>query len=133
MKNKITFLLLTFILFVGNIYSQNASRTFGTGSYIIDMGQNSTIAVGLKPYGLVYTLLRTNNVPVYWSINSSKTKDGIDFTFNAKNYRGGTFIISAEDATGLGALIATWRTAGVVIDGPTASSFSAPIYKKLTS
>ena len=139
MKSKITFLLLAFFMLVGNTYSQNPLQNFAAGSYIVDMGQNSTINLGLKPYGFVYALIKNNNVPVYWSINSAKVKDGIDFILPAnsggKSYKGGTFIISAEDALSptITALISTWRTNGAVIDGPIPNAFSAPVYTKLTS
>ena len=82
MKTKITFLILAFLMFVSNIHSQNPTQTFNPGSYIVDMGQNSTLNKGLKPYGFVFALIRNNNVPVYWSINSAKVKDGKDFTAN---------------------------------------------------
>ncbi|RTZ06949.1 hypothetical protein EKL98_02800, partial [Flavobacterium bomense] len=134
MKTKITLFLLAFFMSESPIHSQtNPNKTFDAGSYIIDMGQNTTVAKGLKPYGLVYTLIRDKNVPVYWSINSSKVKDGADFSIGSKAYKGGTFIIAAEDAAILGTLIATWRSNGVVIDGPIAAPFTAPIFNKLTS
>ncbi|MGO4906519.1 PKD domain-containing protein, partial [Flavobacterium sp. W20_MBD1_R3] len=134
MKTKITLFLLAFFMFLSTIHSQtNSNKTFDAGSYIIDMGKNATVAKGLKPYGLVYTLIRDKNVPVYWSINSSKGKDGIDFSVGSKAYTGGTFIIAAEDAASLGVLIATWRSNGAVIDGPIAAPFTAPIFNKLTS
>ena len=132
------FLLIVTLLLLGNkAYSQNPNQTFNAGAYIIDMGQNSTLAKGLKPYGLVYTLIHDHEVPVYWSINSSKLKDGIDFTLPAiaggKSYSGGSFIISSEEAGNISTLITTWRANGVVIDGPISAPFSAPIFNKLTS
>ena len=35
---------------------------------------NDTIANGLKPYGLIYDLLKNYKVPVKWIINPSKSK-----------------------------------------------------------
>ena len=99
------------------------------------MGQSTqTIANGLKPYGLVYALLKsTIPVPVDWSINSAKAKDGIDFTVNGKDYKGGPFIIPSELITpAVLTLITTWRGAGVIVDGPIAVGFTTPLYKTLT-
>jgi hypothetical protein len=122
-----------------NSFGQNPSTTFIAGAYIIDMGQpTQTIKNGLKPYGLVYQLIITAVTPVNWAINSSKVKDGIDFTAStsagSKSYSGGSFIISSEYITAsVITLINTWKTEGVVVDGPTVGSFTAPVYKELTS
>src|ERR1043165_8611859 len=98
--------------------------TFAPGAYIIDMGKMpQTAANGLKPYGLVYQLVVSNQVPVSWAINPNKitdknpavTVEGVDFAVNAKNYRGGPFIISAQDVPPtVTNLIACWRANGVV-------------------
>ena len=111
------------------------TKTYTAGAYIIDMGQpTQTIPNGLKPYGLVYALLKsTIPVPVDWSINSAKAKDGIDFTVNGKDYKGGPFIIPSELITpAVLALFTTWHNAGVIIDGPIPVGFTAPVYKTLT-
>jgi len=137
-SGKVVFLLMavlfTFITDL-NLFCQNPIKTFSAGSYIIDMGQpTQTIDNGLKPYGLVYQLIITAVTPVNWAINSSKVKDGIDFTYNCKNYKGGSFIIASEYITAsVLTLINTWKSKGVVIDGPTVVSFTAPVYKELTS
>ncbi len=93
-----------------------ANETFGTGSFIINMGiAPQTPSNGLKPYGLIYELIKNYDVPVKWVINPSKIKDGIDFTYNGQNYRGGTFIIHAEFRTAaVNALIASWQAKGVI-------------------
>ena len=111
------------------------TKTYTAGAYIIDMGQsNQTIANGLKPYGLVYALLKsTIPVPVDWSINSAKAKDGKDFTVNSKDYKGGPFIIPSELITpAVLTLITTWRAAGVIVEGPIPVGFTAPLYKTLS-
>jgi hypothetical protein len=90
--------LLALCLSVGNLFSQ--TETLSTGSYIINMGITpQTTTNGLKPYGLIYDLLKNNNVPVKWIISQTKAKDGIDFIYNGVSYRGGTFIIPAEFRT----------------------------------
>ena len=60
--------------------------SFNPGAYIIDMGQNSSVNIGLKPYGLVYALIQAN-IPVYLVINPLKLKDGVDFTYKGTGYR----------------------------------------------
>ena len=112
--------------------AQNPTKSYNIGAYIIDMGQSTqTFANGLKPYGLVYALITsTTPVSVDWSINSLKAKDGVDFTANGKNYKGGPFIIPSELITpAVLTLITTWRTAGVIVDGPISVGFTAPLYK----
>jgi len=115
--------------------AQTTNETFISGAYIIDMGQSSqTVAKGLKPYGLVYTLIKDHNVPVRWSINPTKVKDGTDFTVNSKAYKGGTFIIPAQYVSAsVLSKINTWKAKGVIVDGPINVSFTAPIYGELTS
>jgi uncharacterized repeat protein (TIGR01451 family) len=120
-----------------------ADATFSPGAFIIDMGQPSqTPANALKPYGLIYRLVVSNQVVVNWAINPSKitdknpavTVEGIDFVLNGKAYRGGPFIIPAEFVDpGVTNLIATWRAKGVVIDGPITNSFTAPVDNQITS
>jgi hypothetical protein len=96
--------------------------TVKVGSFIINMGITpQTVANGLKPYGLLYELLKTHKVPVWWVINPSKTKDGIDFTHNGVNYRGGTFIIPSTYMTAdISSVVASWQAQGVI--GATAVS-----------
>ncbi|MFY7886081.1 MAG: hypothetical protein ACOVOV_14675, partial [Dolichospermum sp.] len=102
--------LFAFILAIVLNYSLlNAQIAFGTaattetlsaGSYIINMGITpQTNANALKPYGLVYDLLKNNQVPIKWVISPTKVKDGADFTYNGVQYKGGTFIIPAEYRT----------------------------------
>src|SRR5689334_12275789 len=85
--------ILVFYLIHLSVYSAN--ETLSTGSFIINMGATNpnTIANGLKPYGLIYDLLKNYNVPIKWVIGQGKLKDGADFTYNGTQYKGGTFII----------------------------------------
>jgi hypothetical protein len=110
------------------------TTSFPAGSFIVDMGVTpQTNANALKPYGLVYDLVRNYDVPVHWAINPNKLKDGIDFTYNGSSYKGGPFIISAlnRNAT-IDARIAYWQTQGV-IGIFAASSFSAPVAQVITA
>lgn len=127
------FIFLLLLAFSNRIWA--ADETFSAGAYIIDMGQSSqTIAKGLKPYGLVYALIVDHQVPVRWVINPNKVKDGTDVTVNSKDYKGGTFIIPSEYInSAVITKINTWKSKGVIVDGPIASSFIAPVYAELTS
>jgi hypothetical protein len=74
---------------------------------ILQARNNSTGGFNLLAYGLVTRLLHAN-IPIKWAINSSKVKDGIDFTANSRrllptasspgnvDYRGSAFIIPSE-------------------------------------
>lgn len=94
-------LTLTFCLIVCCAAAAIAQpETLSTGSYIINMGVvPQTQSNALKPYGLVYDLLKNHNVQVKWVISQSKLKDGADFTYNGAEYKGGTFIIPAQYRT----------------------------------
>jgi hypothetical protein len=117
MKKFYSFLLpLFFCLFAGNFSANATIDTLQSGSFIINMGITpQTIGNGLKPYGLVYKLVKTYKIPVKWVVNGSKAKDGIDFSHNGVNYRGGTFIIPFEfRTTTVNAEISAWEAQGVV-------------------
>src|SRR3989442_10484531 len=83
-----------------------------------------------------------NQIPGAGTINPNKatektpavTIEGADFTLGTKTYRGGPFIIPAEYVNPMITnLIATWRAKGVVVDGPTKTGFTAPVYENVTS
>ncbi len=127
-----SFLSLMSVLFLLSLSSngQNSIVDYSPGAYVIDMGKPvQTVANGLKPYGLVYALIKAG-IPVDWAIDDAKTKDGKDFSKNG-NYYGSAFIIRAEWAVQATALVNTWRTLGVNVD-LIATGFSAPVYKTLT-
>jgi len=94
----------------------HSQTTIAAGSFIIDMGVTpQTIANGLKPYGLVYEMLKTYSVPVEWIINPTKAKDGVDFNYNGKDYKGGPFVIEAAyRTTAVNTSITNWQALGVV-------------------
>jgi uncharacterized repeat protein (TIGR01451 family)/gliding motility-associated-like protein len=104
------------------------------GSIIIDMGVTpQTVANGIKPYGLVHSLLKNFNVPVVWAINQSKVKDGVDFSVDGRSFKGGPFIISEQYLTSnVLAEISDWQSDGV-ITYQTLSSFDAPLHIELNS
>ncbi len=93
-------LVISFIVVFNQLSFSQTSVTFNTGSYIVNMGiVPQTIANGLKPYGLVYDLIKNYDVPVYWVIGDSKLKDGVDFNYNGVDYKGGTFVIPKDFIT----------------------------------
>ncbi|MFT7603393.1 MAG: hypothetical protein ACI8VT_000960, partial [Saprospiraceae bacterium] len=91
-------------------------ETMPTGSYIINMGiMPQTIDNSLKPYGLVFELVDNYMATVKWAIDSTKTKDGIDFSYNGTDYKGGTFIIPGDVINSeIDSVINIWEAQGVV-------------------
>ncbi len=111
--------------------------TIPAGSYIINMGAvPQTTANALKPYGLVYDLVKNQSVPVDWVINPMKAKDGVDFTDpnTGKSYSGGPFIIEMPHVTPAAlAAINTWKAQGVLVDGPTTGPINnVPVYAEVS-
>lgn len=111
-----------------------ANETMTTGSFIINMGVTpQTTGNGLKPYGMIFDLIRNYSVPVKWIIDPAKTKDANDFSHNAVNYKGGPFVIQKEFITpAVAARIAYWQTQGVV-GAYTVSAISVPVAHTLTA
>jgi len=110
-------------------------ETFSSGSFIINMGATNpnTIGNGLKPYGLIYDLVRNYNVPVKSVINPTKVKDGVDFTYNGVQYKGGTFLIQAQyRSVAVNNRITYWIGQGVV-GTTTTSSLSLDVNRTITS
>ncbi|MDQ3050777.1 MAG: T9SS type A sorting domain-containing protein [Bacteroidota bacterium] len=110
------------------------TETLSSGSFIINMGVTpQTISNGLRPYGMIYELINTYNVPVKWVIEPTKVKDGADFIHNGITYKGGTFIIPGEFISStVAARIGYWVSQGV-IGNYSVSSISAPVYMEITS
>lgn len=131
MKKSVRLALL-FSMLLAHLGLSAAPETFATGAFIINMGITpQTVNNGLKPYGLVYALVKTHKVPVRWVITPGKAKDGIDFTHNSVTYRGGAFIVPVEYRTpAVNATIATWTGMGVV-GATTVSSLTVDVYTTL--
>ena len=92
-----------------------------------------TVGNGLKPYGMVYDLVKNYNVPIKWVINPSKAKDGVDFSYNGSAYKGGPFIIPADyRSAAVNARIVYWQSLGVV-GITTTSGISVPVYTTIRS
>ncbi len=113
-KSKKVVLTTMLLLFFNNTFSQ--TTTIQPGSFIINMGIiPQTVGNALKPYGMIYDLILNNKIPIQWIIESSKVKDGVDFTYNGVNYSGGPFVVPAEYRTAaVNTKIASWQTQGVI-------------------
>jgi hypothetical protein len=111
-----SFVFLCILLLFGFLHCRATQDTLKAGSFLINMGvMPQTIGNGLKPYGLVYDLVKNHKVMVKWIIHADKTKDGIDFTHNGVSYRGGTFIIPFEFRTpAINSVIESWQAQGVI-------------------
>ena len=95
-SNHSGFFALTFVFILTLNQGKTQTETIPMGSYIINMGVTpQTVGNGLKPYGMLYDLIKNHKVGVKLIINPSKGKDGIDFSHNGIDYRGGPFIIPA--------------------------------------
>jgi hypothetical protein len=109
--------ILVFLsFFTSTVNASGGVKTFQTGSFIINMGVSpQTVANALRPYGMVYDLVSNYKVPVYWIIDSTKAKDGVDFTFQGVSFRTGAFVIPKEFRTAaVNARISYWTGLNVV-------------------
>ena len=115
------------------VKAANPTQLITTGSFIINMGISpQTYSNGLKPYGMIYELLNTYKVPIYWVINDAKAKDATDFTHNGVNYSGGPFIVPQEYiSTTVATRITYWLTQGIS-GAYSVSPISVPVYSTLT-
>lgn len=109
--------------------------TFPAGSYIVDMGDTSSDDAQLKPYGLIYDLVLNAKVPVYWVINESKTsQNGVDLTYDGRNYISGPFVISGDDVDyNVESMLSKWSGYRVSIDGPTDTAVTVDNSRKISS
>ena len=129
------FFYALFFLLASTYCKAQSTETFNTGSFIINMGATNpgTIANSIKPYGLIYDLIRNYSVPVKLIISPAKTKDGVDFTYNAVQYKGGTFIIKSEyRSAAVNSRITYWISQGVV-GTTTTSSLTLGVTRTLQS
>ena len=110
------FIAVLLLLTISTGLIAQSSKNFTSGSFIVNMGiVPQTVGNALKPYGLVYDLVKNFNVPVYKIIAAGKVKDGIDFTYLGVQYKGGTFIVPKEYiSNAVLSRITFWQTQGVV-------------------
>ena len=128
---KYLFLLLFIFLF--SSYVKASNENISSGSFIVNLGVTpQTIQNGLKPYGLVYEMLKNYKVPVKWIIRDDKAKDEVDFTHNGISYKGGSFIILTKYRTKeVNKAIEEWIVKGVI--GETSiADFTVNVYSTLS-
>lgn len=120
------------LLMIAPLFSKGQTyETIPSGSWIIKTG--STVNTGLKPYGLIYKLLKDLSVPVKWIINPTKAKDSVDFTRdnNAASYSGSAFIIAKPfRTTAVDNIVNIWIGNGVLVDSNKAP-LSLPVFKTI--
>lgn len=129
-NKKIRFgLLLAMLILTYSATEAQTPTVIPAGSFIVNMGVlPQTVGNGLKPYGMIYDLLRNYKVPVLWAINTSKAKDGVDFTYGGADFKGGPFIIETQyRSAAVNSRIAYWQGLGVV-GITTTESVTVPLY-----
>ncbi|MGE5520245.1 MAG: hypothetical protein ACM3VS_09995, partial [Candidatus Dadabacteria bacterium] len=96
-----------------------AQVTIPAGSYIVDMGVNTTAKpAGLRPYGMIHELVKYYKVPIVWVIREGKAKDAVDYTISGVAYKGGLFIIPGNYITGPVQTLITGWTSGTSTTSP---------------
>ena len=75
-SNFIKYVLLSLVLFAyANSANATTYQTIPAGSYVIDMGVvPQTNENGLRPYGLVFELIKNQGVAVQWSLNPKQVE-----------------------------------------------------------
>ena len=107
------FLFLVWI----NIHEAKAAiEPVASGSFIVNMGVlPQTYGNGVKPWGMIFDLIKNHHVQVKWVINPTKVRFGKDFTYNGVDYKGGTFIIlQSYRSSAVNARISYWQSQGMV-------------------
>ena len=95
----------------------------------------------LKAYGLLYTLVYYNEIPVHWAIRPDKSfgdtvnkVDEIDFSVNGVDYYTGAFIIEKGFVAAAQPFIDIWTTLYPTLEvNCNQPAFEAPIHDIITS
>ena len=135
MKTKITISAFVLLYFGADKFTRGSNpEVILNGSFIVNTGvvpQNNNN--GLKPFGLIYDLVKNYQVPIKWVIEPTKVKDGVDFVYNNVDYKGGPFIVPSEFITPtVTTRISYWQGQGVV-GVYTAYPISVPVYATITN
>ena len=132
-KANLKAVLLCLFLICNMTFYGQATRLIPAGSMILDMGVvPQTVANGMKPYGLVYELVKNQKTPVIWSINPNKAKDGADFVVDGRSFKGSAFIIEKKyvNSTNVITAINNFKALGVVTY-TTINPVTVPFYKEM--
>lgn len=102
------------------------------GAYLVDLGQApQTTGNALRPYGLVYDLVKNQKIPVLWAYNTAKAANtDVDFSVDGRSFRAGAFVIPGAFVAAAKPTIDKWVASGVVVYGPTKAAFTPPTYFK---
>ncbi|MFN5421948.1 MAG: hypothetical protein ACK5AO_01665, partial [bacterium] len=129
-QNSLKSLVVVGLLLISINGQAQTTKTIPAGSFIVNMGVTpQTVGNGLKPYGLLYDLLKNYQTPVIWSIKPDKaTQTETDFIAGLVEYKSGAFIIEEQyRTTEVNARIAYWQTQGVV-GATTTTAVTVPVY-----
>lgn len=132
MKGLLVMLIFLVLLpFTGR--GQYELQNFPAGCRIINMGSvPQTPENALKPYGLLYELLRDFKVEIKWIINPEKEKDGVDFIADSVAFRSGAFLIpSSYINDSMEVVLQDWKDQGVIIHANSAP-LDLPVFASLT-
>lgn len=116
--------------------AQTTYETIPAQSYIVNMGiSQQTQNNALRPYGMIYDLLKNNQVPIKWAIKPNKTSlTEVDFTYGSTSFISGAFIILAQYRTSaIDIKVNSWKTSGVQVITTTTPIANVPIYTTLTN
>jgi len=119
-----------------------APQTFDEGSLIIPMDIDYQDDGMFKAFGLLYQLLLAD-VKVHWIISPDKAHGGVDFETSAtdhetgdeiKNhgYRGGPFVIEADEADDALAVVDEWQAEHVTAVHIATEEFTGDVNRTLT-
>lgn len=111
------FLIFPVLIFLSSqVRAQYQEEVFTKGSYAINLGITpQTRSNALKPYGLIYELLRDYPMEIKWVINPDKSKDGVDFSLEDQDFRSGSFVIPVSYITeDLKKNLEKWEERGVI-------------------
>jgi len=73
-----------------------------------------------------------HEIPVYWSIEPAKSDDGIDFTYNSYDFKGGPFVVDFADRTPIIDSVINYWVDTIGVQGVfTASFITIPVYTAL--
>lgn len=113
---KFELIFATILLLSLGTRGQDGTEVLAKGSYAINLGITpQTRSNALKPYGLIYELLKEYPMEVKWVINPDKEKDGIDFSLEDRDFRSGSFVIPVSYITeDLKKNIEKWEERGVI-------------------
>ncbi len=125
---------------MGSPSAATTYQTISPGAIIVDMGiVPQTEANGLKPYGMIFDLIKNYDVQILWIIDPNKVTnkntgiEGTDLVYNGQSFKGGPFIIQSEFiSTAVQIAIDSWVAKGVQVV-TTNQELTVPVEVTLTT